>query len=77
MQEFLSSIKEKITYFLKHNLDSGLVLLGLTPNEVFDGKLPDVGIFKNEIVKAKQQRTAKPSPKVIIENRKDICLIHE
>ena len=40
-------------------------LLGLTPNEVFNGKLPDKAMFKNEIIKAKRQR--------IIENKANIC----
>ncbi len=44
-------------------------LNGLTPNEVFEGKLPDKAMFKNEILRAKQLR--------IIENRKNICLIHK
>ena len=46
-----------------------LPLHGLTPNEVFEGKMPDKAMFRNEIVKAKRQR--------IIENRKDICIIHK
>ena len=43
-------------------------LHGLTPNDVFAGKLPDKAMFKNEIAEAKRQR--------IIENRADICSSH-
>ncbi len=44
-------------------------LHGLTPNEAFEGKLPDKAMFKNEILEAKRQR--------IIENKKNVCSIHK
>jgi len=43
-------------------------LKGLTPKEVFEGKLPDKNMFKKEIVEAKRQR--------IEENRKNLCQNH-
>jgi len=46
-----------------------LPLHGLTPNEVFKGKLPDKAMFKNEITKAKLKR--------IEENRKSKCSNHK
>lgn len=43
-------------------------LKGLTPKEVFEGKMPDKDMFKNKIVEAKRQR--------IEENRKNLCKNH-
>ena len=44
-------------------------LHGLTPNEVFAGKLPDKMLFKQQIADARRQR--------IEENRKSKCMNHK
>jgi len=77
IKDFKQTVKQLETAVEEYNNKPYFPLHGLTPNEVFAGKLPDKTMFKNEIIKAKQLRTAKPSPKVIIENKKDICQIHK
>jgi len=69
LQNFDQTVKQLEKAVVEYNNKPYHPLLGLTPNEVFEGKLPDKGMFKSEIMEAKRQR--------IIENKRNVCSIHK
>jgi len=68
LQNFKQTKKQLEKAVAEYNDKPYHPLHGLTPNEVFDGKIPDKTLFKSEIMEAKKQR--------IIENQANICSAH-
>ena len=69
IQNFNQTVKQLEKAVQEYNNKPYLPLHGLTPNEVFKGKIPDKNMFKNEITTAKLKR--------IEENRKSKCSNHK
>ena len=68
LHDYKQTVKRLETAVEEYNNKPYHPLHGLTPNEVFDGKLPDKNMFKTQIAKAKHQRIA--------ENKKYRCSNH-
>ncbi len=69
IQNFDQTVKQLEKAVTEYNDKPYLPLHGLTPNEVFEGQLPDKTIFSKQISEARQQRIA--------ENRKYQCSNHK
>lgn len=69
LQNFEQTLKQLKKAVMEYNDKPYHPLLGLTPNEVFNGELPDKAMFKYEITAAKRQR--------IRENKRNLCSIHK
>lgn len=69
LQNFAQTVKQLEIAVDEYNGKPYSPLHGLTPNEVFDGNIPDKKMFKNEIAPAKTRR--------ITENKVNICSVHK
>ena len=69
LQDYKQTVKQLEKAVEEYNDKPYGPLFGLTPNEVFDGELPDKTMFAEQIAQAKQKRIA--------ENRKNQCSNHK
>ena len=69
LQNFEQTVKQLEKAVTDYNDKPYLPLHGLTPSEVFEGKIPDKIMFSKQILEVRQQRIA--------ENRKYQCSNHK
>jgi len=69
LQNFKQTVKQLEKAVAEYNDKPYHPLHGLTPNEVFAGKIPDKAMFKSEIMEAKRLR--------VTENKANICTEHK